>query len=88
MIQNICFIAAFAYCVGCLIRNGLVYRFSKKLINMVYDGPGDWKARQKIFHSLSYAAMVFKFWKPLKLKAWLTEDEIKVLTGNEIEITL
>ena len=73
-----------------LYRNDKVYLFQSNLIDMaskfakkkINDDDDDWKHGYDIIDKYSYDEMLFSF-KPLTLDALFTEDEIKILKGDE-----
>lgn len=55
-------------CVAFLIRNEMVYKFRRHLINEMYDivRPETREPLVQEFRSVEYKTMVWHFWKPLK----------------------
>lgn len=60
---------------------GIISDTAKKRILMDCD---DCFAPYDLFNKYSYDDMVYSF-KPLTLEAWYTEEEIKVIKGEDIE---
>lgn len=61
------------FCVFMLIRNFLVYRYRRHLLDRIHflgkediNSNRDWVWRFDVFMSVSYDAMLFRFWWPLK----------------------
>jgi hypothetical protein len=48
---------------------------------MVFDPPGDWQKRRRVFRSVPYERMLLQFWKPLRLESFYTKDEIRILSN-------
>ena len=71
------------------IRNQKVYRFRiNTLYRLVFrkgeDGLGSYVNRQRIADKVGYNDMVMSF-KPLKLEAWYSPEDIETLTQGESE---
>ena len=70
-------------------RNEAVFRFRTELIDMasdaairiLFDGGKEWHKPYDIVERYSYDRMLYSL-RPLKLEAWFTEEEIKILTGR------
>lgn len=76
-------IVLFGAVVYVLIRNNHVHSFRLKIIDMVYDPPGDWRKRRQVFQSVPYERMLFQLWKPLRLENFYTQDEIQILNNKQ-----
>jgi hypothetical protein len=63
------------------VRNYRVYCFRCEIIGMRHYCSDPYKSR-RIYLKYSYEDMLYSF-KPLKLESWFTEEEIKILKGNE-----
>jgi hypothetical protein len=50
-------------------RNYRVWKFRDGIIDRMFE-LGDYSRRQKVFSTVSYDEMLFKFWKPLKPEVW------------------
>lgn len=84
------------FCIGVFLivfgvwmgeRNNKVYVFRMHVLDLCGSAAkrcgDDWCKPYRISHKHSYYRMLFSF-KPLKLEAWFTDDEIKVLkNGND-----
>ena len=77
--------------VGCymLWRNDRTHAFRKELLNMASESArkaideykfGEWEKPYDVLDKHSYESMLYSI-KPLKLKYWFTEQEIKILKG-------
>lgn len=66
-------------CFYLLFRNGKVYDFRIKFIKIA--NLANYKEVIKLYDKYSYEEMLYSF-KPLKLEAWFTEEEIKILKGD------
>lgn len=66
-------------CFYLLLRNGKVYDFRTKIIESA--NLANYREVKKLHDKYSYEKMLFSF-KPLKLEAWFTEEEIKILKGG------
>lgn len=66
-------------CFYLLLRNGKVCDFRIKFIK--FANLANYKEVIKLHDKYSYEEMLYSF-KPLKLEAWFTEEEIKILKGG------
>lgn len=62
-----------------LWRNDKVFDFRLKIIYAF--SPANWSEAKKLYEKYSYNDMLFSL-KSLKLEAWFTEEEIKILKGE------
>lgn len=62
-----------------LWRNNKVYDFRIKIIDGITLA--NWRDAKKLYDKYSYGDMLYSI-KPLKLEAWFTEEEIKILKGG------
>lgn len=73
-------------------RNDKVRDFRMALLDTVSNtakkymamGRDNWFAPYYLYNKYSYDDMVYSF-KPLTLEAWYTEEEIKMIKGEDIE---
>lgn len=80
-------IACFFY-IG--FRNNMVYSFCNEVLRLanktackrIYKNRADWEDVYDLVDKHTYERILFSF-KPLKLEAWYTEEEIKILRGEE-----
>lgn len=84
------FIIGIGVCCYLLWRNYRTYTFKKELLNMASESAckaideckfDEWKKSYDVLDKHSYKSMLFST-KPLKLKYWFTEQEIKILKGG------
>lgn len=77
-------------CCYVLWRNDRTLAFREELINMASESAskaiyehkfGEWKKPYDVLDKHSYESMLYSL-KPLKLKYWFTEQEIKILKGE------
>lgn len=72
------------------IRNSRVYSFFNEILHLasktarkrIDEHRADWEDVYDLVDKHTYESMLFSF-KPLKLEAWYTEEEIKILKGEE-----
>lgn len=71
-----------AFCINSLIRNQRVSDFRLRIIEMVFVSPIGREKRQEVYERVSYEKMLYQFWKPLRLRAFYTKEEIEILTSS------
>lgn len=66
------------YCFYNLYRNNKVYEFRLTIIDaqFKYNQSINYQCKWNINTIPSYNKMLYQFWKPLKLRYWLTTEQI------------
>lgn len=73
-----------------LWRNNRTCAFQQELLNMASESARkaiyeyrfcEWEKPYSVLDKHTYESMLYSF-KPLKLEAWFTEEEIKILKGD------
>lgn len=54
------------------IRVERVYRFRRKLIDIVFSFY-DYRWRQSVLDSVTFDKMMFQFWRPLRVEEWWSD---------------
>lgn len=64
-----------------LIRNSKVYKLRQKMVDKIFSF-SDWKWRLKIYETVSYNAMLYKFWKPVVPESFY--DDLSFLHSQNV----
>lgn len=82
------YILSIIYCLYMLYRNEKVNKFRHGIIEILSDGAKkrikegkSWEPLYNYLDKYSHEYMLFSF-KPLKLDAWYTKDELKIMRGE------
>lgn len=80
------FILFFIWSVLIMYRNSKVYKFTITVASMVHDNIqsqineldlDEINLALETFRSVSYDRMLYRFWIPLKIQYWWTDEELK-----------
>lgn len=73
---------ALIVCLYVLVRNNKTYNFRMYILDCIYNNykSEDYFRYISLYNKYSYEDILYSF-KPLKLKYWYSEEEIKILKG-------